>query len=237
MSPGVAVTMVFDGTGDKVNIGNGPGLQITGALTISCWVILGSTPQDISFVSKYKSGSYGFQLGTDEDGSETFAIFTIGKTKTTGMGSGWAAWPSGLAVGTRHHLAGVFIPSTAVQVWQDGALTENTTGVPATQYDPSQDVFVGARFSGQNFDGAMEDVRIYNRALTSDEILEIRRSNGADKNFRGLVYRALLREKASGQNADGAAGAIKDVGPNAYHGTIVGNPTYGEIRTQLGVGA
>ena len=75
------------------------------------------------------------------------------------------------------------------------------------------------------FKGLMEDVRVYNRALSPDEILKINNSAGYDGVADGLKLRWLLNEKEKGQSADGD-NTIIDASGNGNHGTPMGAPLY-----------
>lgn len=62
------------------------------------------------------------------------------------------------------------------------------------------------------FSGLLSDVRIYNRILTSNEVLTIYRSRGADTVYFGLLHRWQMKEGPQGTSASGT-GIIKDSGP------------------------
>lgn len=219
----------FPGTNDhEVDVGNGESLRITGAITVMCWFSLDVGSQNITFVGKYSSGDNCWALQTDEDGAgKTFGIFVIAPTSSTTKGSGWANFPTGLGTGQLHHLAGVYVPSTAIKIYQDGAFSdENVTDIPATQHDATNSVIVGGRADGiQNPDGKLHDARIYDRALSAAEIATIYASRGRDGIVDGRVGRWPLRERHPGQTAAGA-GSVRDVGPFGNHGTPAGSLTY-----------
>lgn len=77
----------------------------------------------------------------------------------------------------------------------------------------------------QHFDGDLDGGRLYNRALTPEEILTIYNSRGHDGIVDSLVGRWMMNEGAPGDTASGA-GVIKDVGPNGLHGTPTNTPIY-----------
>ena len=79
--------------------------------------------------------------------------------------------------------------------------------------------------SEQPMDGAAEDVRIYDRTLSPDEILTIYNSRGRDGIALGRVAQYLLNEGAPGVVASGA-GVIKDSGPSGLDGTPANSPTW-----------
>lgn len=214
----------FPGADDnEIRCGNPTNLQITGAMTVMCWVI-SNVGQDISILTKF-GVTRGFSLQTDEDvGPTTFGLFFIAPTSATVLGSGFTAIP--LADGILYHLAGIFRPSTSVEVWLDGALSSsNTTGVPATQFNTANDVAIGGRMDGtQVIDGTMFDPRIYNRALSAEEMQTVHAARGHDGIVDGLVSRWLLNEGAPGVVPAGAT--IIDSGGGGNTGTPSGTSPY-----------
>ncbi len=140
-----------------------------------------------------------------------------------------------MTVGNWYHVCGQFVPSTAVQIWQDGQFhNENTTDVPASMYEPpSTPLYIGGRAdSSGNFDGIMDDVRVYNRNLSAAELQTIYAARGRDRILDGLVGRWLMREKAPGATASGSDSII-DYSPHGNHGTPSGTLTYKE--SEMGI--
>ncbi len=84
-----------------------------------------------------------------------------------------------------------------------------------------------------------EDMRWYNRELSDEEILTIANSRGIDGIVDGLIARWPQNEGTIGSTVPTAADTVKDVGPDAIHGTIqLSNPVYaeGELRTRRRIG-
>jgi hypothetical protein len=72
--------------------------------------------------------------------------------------------------------------------------------------------------------GDAEDFRIYNRALTANEIQTIANCYGHDGIVYGLQGRYLMNENSAGV-AYAGTGTIRDVGPFSRYGTQNGSPT------------
>jgi len=90
---------------------------------------------------------------------------------------------SGLNDGQWHHVAVVFDATSATRqgsmsMWIDGALIANEDFLPNNKYAPNQDynhsdpLRIARAFLDPStfFQGAMDDIRVYNRALSADEI-------------------------------------------------------------------
>ena len=69
------------------------------------------------------------------------------------------------------------------------------------------------------YNGILFDVRIYNRALTANEIAEIYHKRGADRVWQGLVGRWRLDEFVTGAS-------VRDLSGNGNHGTPYNSPVY-----------
>jgi hypothetical protein len=82
--------------------------------------------------------------------------------------------------GNWHHLAGVASP-TGMKTYFDGVeKCTNTVGTDI-RYDEGPDLFIGRHGNGQDnydFDGNIDEVRIYNRALSPDEIAWLAQGGG-----------------------------------------------------------
>lgn len=69
----------------------------------------------------------------------------------------------------------------------------------------------------------MEDCRLYDRALSANELLTMFNERGVDGIVDGLLHRWLLNEWVPGATASGA-GTTKDSGPGQVNGTPLNNP-------------
>ena len=165
--------LVFNGSGAYVDLGNGSSLRLTGSMTVSGWIKAAAFPvDDAAIVSKRTGTLVGYQLdATVDTGSRT-----IGFKLTSGTGGKMFRYgATALQVNQWYHVAGVYDAgaqtlSVYLNGQQDnGALVGPVTG---TQQDSPLDVNIGRRAgaAGYEFNGAIDEVRIYSRALTQAEI-------------------------------------------------------------------
>jgi Concanavalin A-like lectin/glucanases superfamily len=77
----------------------------------------------------------------------------------------------------------------------------------------------------QYFNGYIEDVRIYNRGLQTNEILSLCGCNGCDGIYYGMTFRALMNEGRA-PNAATGAGTVKDFSSFKNDCTPVNSPLY-----------
>lgn len=168
-----AGALSFDGTAGFVNLGNPTSLRVTGSITWSAWVkALANPVDDGQIVAKSGSaaGSVGWQLKTSPDaGPHTFAVAVSanGTTNTQRYST------TVRALNTWYHVAGVYnAAAQTLDIHVNGALNNGVLSgtVPASQFDPNLNVNIGRRTGGFYFNGIIDNVRIYNRALTQAEI-------------------------------------------------------------------
>ncbi len=160
----------FDGTNDYVSLGNPTALQLTGSMTVSAWINSDAFPADDAAIVS-KRGSTGYQLDTTIDNGPR----TIGFKLNSGTGANMFRYgATAMQTGVWYHIAGVYNATTqTLDVYLNGQLDDGPLlgTVTASQQNSTQPVYIGQRPSGGFFhNGRVDDVRIYNRALTATEI-------------------------------------------------------------------
>ena len=165
--------LTFDGVNDYVNLGNPTALRLTGSMTISAWVNASVFPaDDAAVVSKRASGEVGFQLDLTKDRGPR----TIGFKLTNSSGGAMFRYgATTLQANTWYHITGVYdAAAQSLHVYLNGVLDDGALQgtVTATQQNSTANVNIGRRAArtGFEFAGRIDDVRIYNRALSLTEI-------------------------------------------------------------------
>jgi hypothetical protein len=176
----VGQAFVFDGRGDAVSVGNPINLQLQN-FTIEAWIKRANSSL-ASFggegAGHIFGGSYGgYVFGLWDDGQ-----LTLGQIGISGVESVRAITDTN----SFHHVA-VTKNGSNIVFYVDGA------GETAAAYNPGF-VFgggfaIGARGGdyGASFLGALDEVSIYNRALSAAEIQAIYLANGAGKCAAGVA--------------------------------------------------
>jgi hypothetical protein len=151
----------FDGTNDFVEIPDDPGLSITGAITIAAWTNMRTTSSgEMAILSKggWATNDLPYEL-TEERGGVIFWQFynDAGRDSNSPSAGEW------------HHIAATYdgkvfkcyIDGVLAQEWAyAGAMPKNTASVT-----------IGRRSRGGTFfNGMIDDVRLYDRALTAGQI-------------------------------------------------------------------
>ena len=151
----------FNGTSSRVDVPNTTSLQLTTAMTLEAWVnptTVTSTWRDVI----YKGRNDYFLAATNSAGKPVGEGF-IGGVITKAIG------PSKLVIGTWTHLATSY-DGTAIKLYVNGTLvgTKTAAGAIRTSANPLQ--IGGDSIFGQYFTGKIDEVRIYNTALTQTQI-------------------------------------------------------------------
>lgn len=160
----------FNGTSSYVDMGNPSQLQSTGSITWSAWVWATASPADDGQIIAKSDGAGGWEFKTSPDtGPQTFAVAVYG---SSGAYAGRYS-TTVRALNTWYHVAGVYnAASQTLNIYVNGVLNNGTLmgTVPSSRNITSANVNVGRRSGGYYFNGLVDDVRIYNRALTQPEI-------------------------------------------------------------------
>jgi hypothetical protein len=155
-----------------VTLGNPTALQITGAITVAAWVKISNLTDSPRIVAK--GGASGLIDEALDFRVESTGLVAMG-IAITGADSVDAKGGT-LKPGVWTHVTGVFRPANDVEVYVDGALGDTAkTNVPASMRDSPNDVWIGRRPGDDccGLIGVLDDVRIYDRALSAAEIVTI----------------------------------------------------------------
>lgn len=128
-----------------------------------------------------------------------------------------------MTLNTIYHFAFTWQSSvTTKEFFVDGVLngSQGSAGFGSIGTGP---VAIGTReTSGQEWDGYIDDIRVYNRRLTANEIATIYACRGSDCIYDGLVNRWQMNEGAEGTTVGSFVDSIA-----GFNLTIVsGTPTY-----------
>jgi hypothetical protein len=176
----------FDGIDDYVDIADDPSLDMTTKLTVALWMQQPAAATKKVFVAKwdYKTqGCWAFQ--TDNRNSDELRVYIATSLVDNGSGGNGRTTDANMVAESWYHVAFVYDGDGAanadrLKIYVDG--TEKTlsfygTIIPSFLQDSSSSVKIG-KFGGdlgRYFNGIIDDVRIYNRALGAEEILELAR--------------------------------------------------------------
>lgn len=157
----------FDGgasTNISVTDSTGSSLDLTTAVTVSAWVNVQTTGTK-GIVSKGGAG------GNEPNGP--YSLWTIGTTIYWEVGDDVnnPSISSTLTAGTWQHWVGTY-SSSSLSLYRNGVLVAGPTGVVVSSMVQNDNALLFADSTGTvtNLDAFIDDVRIYNRALSAAEI-------------------------------------------------------------------
>lgn len=176
----------FDGVDDYINGGNSSSLESPNAWTVEFWANIssgGSFPVSIDRRGAGGNNFYIWRFGT--------GTWVVGFLKTTG-GFQDLFFSTGVTVGAWQHFSFVFDDSAnTMKYYRDGVLIATQPVTTSPDADGDQTLFIGVRgVGGDYYKGWLDDIRIYNRALSSAQVL-------ADKNGYDFIAKQSL---TAGQN-------------------------------------
>ena len=156
---------------DYIDLGNPPQLQITGAMTLAAWARIDDYETNGRIVAKQLGGANKcWSLNVEGEKYGRVGAFHIAENNND------------LILGTTQdrlefepdewfHIAGVYDPGKSVSIYINGELDNAVTeNVPDTQFNNDANVNIGRRQDCCPMNGSIDDVIIWSRALSADEI-------------------------------------------------------------------
>ena len=235
----IGQALSFDGNDDSVNMGSPAVLDDLGAMTVSAWINPRSMGQggDGPIVDKLAAGPTlgGWDFTITDSGSGINRLDYVHEYDTTNLIRRSAdnavnlnEWSHVVLTTTGSDLASdVHIYVNGVEV----SYVSSVNGVGIRASDAAKDFHVGSgespQLSSHNFDGLIDDVRVYNRALTDHEIQRL---------YNGTKPQEINTTQSTGSLADGLAGHwsfdgpvtgptwTDDVSGNGNSGTLTNGP-------------
>ncbi len=159
----------FDGGDDYIDVGSSTSLNVPGGITIVLWVNVNTNTTTNDFFGNYdytaSNAQYAVEMLTS--GQPKFVIANSGSyeiytASTNLIPSG--QWVHYVVTNDGSDNVKIYINGESKQVSKSGSVTTPTTS-PA-------DTFIGTsdRVNSDNTHGKIDEVRLYNRVLTADEI-------------------------------------------------------------------
>ncbi len=211
----------FDGVNDSVRIGDDPRLVMSNAFTVATWMRpegTGNGGKQSGGILVNKEGEY--EVARYADGTIRWAI--------ANSDPGWFFISSDFVapLGQWTHIA-VTYDGSRVVTYADGTLVkeQSASGAIDDFLTRENEFWIGGR-SGQPefFDGLIDDVGIWNRALSAAEVREVA-AHSVDGTEPGLV--------GFWRFDDGSGVSTADAGPNGLHGVLGGGASTREPSWQL----
>ncbi len=201
----------FDGDGDYIDIGNSTAFDFTDRMTITTWIKANFLDNDATIVGKGE-GSWSLKRVGSTD-RVVFSLTGVEPNVESSTGINDDRW---------HHLAATY-DGSMVSIYVDGVLNSQEAASGSIALN-SADVWIGANSenSGNDYRGLIDDMIIYNRVLSADEVLDHYTERGWDiTNINTFSF----AEQSSPSVIDTAANTVHiEVGHDANITSLV--PTF-----------
>ena len=223
-------SIYFDGSDDYINIPNATSLNPT-TITISCWVKFNTFTNNANIISKgFTSVSspfiqYSLKMGDVESTRDLYGF------QISNNGVNATVTSSARLITNKYYFLTVTYDGTTLKLYKDGIQDVNTTtsaGALASYATPVQIGRWGTQGS-QYFNGNVAVAIIYNRALSSTEILQ--NYNATKKRFspeENILTNGLVLYFDAGNSSSYAGTGITafNVAGIGYTAILVNSPTF-----------
>ncbi len=180
----------FDGSADYMYIDDSDYLDFTTAFSIELWIRT-STSGTGGLISKMDTNDNAYLLVKS---SENYANLYVANTSSAWQSHILGTTP--LNDGNWHHIIGVYNETNPLKLYVDGVSEGAITGdEPATIRVNTQVIRIG-KYSNVEYGGDMDEVVIYNRALSEDEA--IRKYNQWTEGYDAFVYQQDIKVNLTG---------------------------------------
>ena len=165
--------LLFPGaTNSYIELGDPAELRITGAMTLAAWVRIDSYESNGRIIARIGSQrSYSLNVENESNGH-------VGAFQVAASGSDLriANTADRIDFGPDEwfHIAGTFEPSVAIKIYINGKLDNTLTdNIPDTQFIANTVRIGRSGTTWGEFPGSIDEVRVYDRALSADDIYEL----------------------------------------------------------------
>jgi len=165
----IGQALEFDGVDDYVNVSDSSSLDITGAVTVTAWFkpdTIGDTDTIVSKRSAWSATGIPYELSITGQ-------FNRIQWRVVGNTNDLSSPDNEVVVGEWHFVSGTW-DGTTQRIYKNGIEIVNASNTNTITSNNSS-VRIGELpdGSGELFDGHIDEVRIYNRALSADEIRRV----------------------------------------------------------------
>jgi len=204
--------MSFDGDADRINAGNKSSLDITEEITLEAWVK--PTSYNIHFPIFIRKGdNYRIGLQGVDDGQVYFRLILNGVKQSIGSNAE-------VPIGEWTHVVGTY-DGTYMTIYINGEIDGGPIAKSGLIDLTTEPLIIGAYNIGGSycFDGQIDDVRVYNRALSELEIQSLYDSHepkiSAGSLNKGLIGQWSMDE----EDYNSSTNRLTDKTPYSNHGT------------------
>jgi len=215
----------FDGVNDWVTVNDSASLDFSTGMTLEAWVYpMSQTNGGNTVILKEATGAEVYALYSDEDANLPVSYFNDGSYQAV-------TGPNRLPVNTWTHLVATY-DGQYQRLYVNGAEVSKNPATTPIQQSSGVLRIGGNSVWGEFFDGKIDEVRIYNRALTATEInynLATPIAGETNENTQNLILGNMNEEPWVDTQRQGRAQAFRAVAEKS--GTVNSLQVYLDAST------
>ena len=175
----------FDGTDDDVSMGNVTLVDGATEMSVCSWIKYApeSVTADGGIVGEYSGTPPGWLMWVDDVGAVFSRVNTVSFSVSPSVGTdGRVEGQDNIVTsGTWTHYCGTFKGATFIKLYKNGVLnSQNVSGTIVSTVDTTTEpLLLGKWGNGSYFQGQIDEVQIYNYALTDAQIKTLYNQNSA----------------------------------------------------------
>ncbi len=163
--------LTFDGIDDYVDCGDDASLNSVDSVTVAAWTKLGRTGGDRKIGSNQNNATGGYKLGVFTNDKVEFEVRTAANQAVLNRA---VEGGTVLEADVWYHVAGVYNKGQHIRTYVNGKLdrelgTSEVAGISTGTFKLGRESYSSAYW----WLGALDDVRVYNRVLSKEEIAQI----------------------------------------------------------------
>ena len=226
--------LVFNGTNAVVTVPNAASLQLTTGMTLEAWVYPTATPTSWRAIIDKNVDGYYLMASSDPNSRPA-----VGGTWTTGSQNTIA--PAGLAVNTWTHLASTY-DGVTTRLYVNGVQVASRAQTTPLATTPGTLQIGGDSYPNEYFAGRIDEVRIYNRALSVSEIqaemnVAVSATVSGSSSSSPSTLAAVTQPATGTEMATGTTAPTANSAPRATTTSQVANPsTLTVVKAGTGTG-
>jgi hypothetical protein len=160
----------LNNSNSEVNCGNDSSLELSGEITLACWINPNSGAENSKIFGKTDNGQEnGYSINWDKDYE---SMIQGGGVQHINGGYDWREWGNGsvgFATNTWYHI--VYMKKNSIEYAYVNAVRVNQWLVKRNIPTNNADFKIGySEDAASGFKGLIDDVRIYDRALSASEV-------------------------------------------------------------------
>lgn len=225
VSPNVSA-LSFDGTDDDVRVSTGASAFNFGTTNFTVSLFMKASSGQRGVLGNYSAAHKGWGLYVYSDGRLNF--FGYGST-----GINDSSQAASVLNNQWHHVAGVYTRSgnnLTIDTYVDGVLVgTNTAGVG--DISANSDLLFGKYTDQPNFQGSLDDIRIYSSALTANQIAQLSSCSGNQTSSMSSVSSVSSASSVSSVSSASSASSVSSLSSSSLSSSSIASSVSSAISS------